>query len=62
MPESFRAAIVTVKDAVNELGRAALEAVIAGAESSDDVVQHEGERYRSLTDLRWRAAVSQRDP
>lgn len=45
-PESFRAAIGTIKDAVNDLGREALKAVIARAECSADIVVHEGEPYR----------------
>ena len=45
-PESFRCAIGTIKDAVNELGRKALEAVIANAESTEDVLEREGKRHR----------------
>ena len=42
--ESFRASIGVIKDAVNELGRTALEAVVASAESADDVIDHDGFR------------------
>ncbi len=44
--ESFRASIGVIKDAVNELGRTALEAVVASAESADDVIDHDGGRFR----------------
>lgn len=66
-PDSFRAAIGTIKDAVNDLGRAALLAMIACAESRDDVVEHEGDRYRfkQVTPKNWltpfgRIAVNRR--
>jgi Uncharacterised protein family (UPF0236) len=54
-PESFRCAIGTIKDAVNELGRKALEGVIANAESADDVVEREGRRHRfkQVTAKNW---------
>lgn len=54
-PESFRLAIGTIRDAVNELGRRALLAVIAGAESADEVIEHEGGRYRfkQVTPKKW---------
>jgi hypothetical protein len=54
-PESFRCAIGTIKDAVNELGRKALEGVIAKAESADDVLVREGRRHRfkQVTAKNW---------
>jgi hypothetical protein len=54
-PESFRCAIGTIKDAVNELGRKALEAVIATAESTEDVLDREGRRHRfkQVTPKNW---------
>jgi len=54
-PESFRCAIETIKDAVNELGRRALEAVIANAESAEDVIELKGSRHRfkQVTPKNW---------
>ena len=54
-PESFRSAIGTIKDAVNELGRKALEGVIANAESAEDVLDREGRRHRfkQVTAKNW---------
>ncbi len=54
-PESFRSAIGTIKDAVNELGRKALEGVIANAESAEDVLQRGGRRHRfkQVTAKNW---------
>ncbi len=54
-PESFRCAIGTIKDAVNELGRRALEGVIANAESAEDVLEREGRRHRfkQVTAKNW---------
>ncbi len=45
-PESFRSAIGTIKDAVDELGRKALEGVIVNAESAEDALEREGRRHR----------------
>lgn len=45
-PATFRSSIDTIKEAINELGREALKAVIAQAECSADVILHEGETYR----------------
>ena len=54
-PESFLAAIGTIKAAVNELGRKALEVVIAAAESGDEIIEHNGDRYRfkQVTPKKW---------
>ena len=54
-PESFRCAIGTIKDAVNELGRKALEGVIANADSAKDVLEREGRRHRfkQVTAKNW---------
>lgn len=54
-PESFRSAVDTIKAAVNEVGRAALAAVIAKAESANEIVEHEGKRYRfkQVTPKTW---------
>ena len=54
-PESFRSAIGTIKDAVNELGRKALEGVIANAESAEDVLDRKGRRHRfkQVTTKNW---------
>lgn len=54
-PESFRSAIGTIKDAVNELGRKALEGVIANAESAEDTLDRNGKRYRfkQVTAKNW---------
>ncbi len=43
---TFRASVEAIKDAVNDLGREALKAVVAQAECSADVIVHEGEAYR----------------
>jgi hypothetical protein len=53
--ESFRSAVATIKAAVNELGRAALATVIAKAESQDEIVEHDGKRYRfkQVTPKTW---------
>ena len=54
-PESLRCAIGTIKDAVNELGRQALEGVIANAESAEDVLEREGRshRFKQVTAKNW---------
>lgn len=54
-PEAFRSAVETIKAAVNEVGRAALGAVITKAESADEIVEHEGKRYRfkQVTPKTW---------
>ena len=54
-PESFRCAIGTINDAVNELGCKALEGVIANAESADDVLERNGRchRFKQVTAKNW---------
>lgn len=54
-PDSFRSAIGTIKDAVNELGRKTLEGVIANAESAKDVLDRKGRRHRfkQVTAKNW---------
>lgn len=45
-PATFRASVDAIKDAVNDLGREALKAVVTRAECSVDIIVHEGEPYR----------------
>ncbi len=43
---TFRTSVEAIKDAVNDLGREALKAVVARAECSADIIVRDGEPYR----------------